>query len=110
MPGEALVKIVTALGVDHRADDGELVHHAGHSWEFFANLNSGHVGRDGLEFPANVRRGVWLQVEHILMGRTTGEQDVDDRFVGPAGSGTVFGLQQAGQGGSGYTKRANGEK
>jgi hypothetical protein len=44
------------------------------------------------------------------MGRTSGEQDVDDRFVRPAVSSTVFGLQQAGQGGPGYAERANGKE
>ena len=92
MPGEALVKIVTALGVHHGADDGELVHHAGHSRKLFANLNPRDVGRDGIEFPAYVRRGVWFQVEHVLMGGAAREQDVDDRLVGATGSGTVLGL------------------
>lgn len=110
MSGQALVKIVSALGVHHGADDGELVHHTGHSRELFANLNTGNVGRDGFEFPAYVRRGVRFHVEHVLMRGTTGEQDVDDRLVGAAGSGAILGLKELGEGGPCDPERANGEE
>jgi len=110
MSGYALVKVVCALGVDHRADDGEFVHHPGHPRKLFANLNTGHVCRNGFEFSPDVRGRFGLEIEHVLMGRTAGEQNVDDRLVRATGSGAIFGLQKPGQGRSRYAERANGKK
>tara|TARA_Y100000589_G_scaffold158646_1_gene151019 strand:- start:1290 stop:1472 length:183 start_codon:yes stop_codon:yes gene_type:complete len=44
------------------------------------------------------------------MRRAAREKNIDDRFVGPAVSSTIFGTQQVWEGGPGYTERTNGEK
>ena len=64
----------------------------------------------GLNSPLTSEGASGLEVEHVLMGRTAGEQNVDDRLVRATGSGAVFGLQKPGQGRSRYAERANGKK
>ena len=41
----------------------------------------GHLGGDRPEFAADARRGVGLEVDHVLMRRSAGQEDHDDRFM-----------------------------
>ena len=78
---EALVSVVATMRPDHRTDEAELVRHAGDLREQLTYLNSGNIRVDRFELAADVRRRVEFDVEHVLMRRTTGQEDHDDGFV-----------------------------
>jgi hypothetical protein len=63
-----------------------------------ANFNARHVGLDRFELAANLAGSVGLDVEHVLMGRSARQEDVDDRLVRLAQPGCRFALQQSRQG------------
>ena len=46
-----------------------------------ANLDARDIGSDGLELPPHFGRRIRLQVEHVLMRRTSRKEDEDDRLV-----------------------------
>ena len=62
----------------------------------------GTFGLDRLELAANFGRGIGLQVPHVEVRRTAGQEDVDDRLVRPralaASSRSSVGQRQPAQG------------
>ena len=80
-PRLALEGVVVVNRADHRADEDELVHDGSGAREQLADLDAGDVRRDGFQLAANLARRVHLQVEHILMRRAAGQEDVDDGLV-----------------------------
>ena len=80
-----------------RADDRELIHHLREPRHQLADLYSGHVGRDRLEFPANLGRRIRLEIEHVLVRWPSRQVDHDDRLMGRADPRLGFGRQDVGQ-------------
>src|SRR5207248_2922823 len=91
-------------------DDGELVRHLRQTWEVFANLNARDLGGNRLELAPDFQRRVHLQIEHILVRRSAGQINHDDRFVRIADAGPGFGLEKLRQGEPAETKRADPQK
>ena len=69
---------------DKRADDGQLVEHAGLARHVFANLHAGHVGLDRPKLAAILHGGVRLEVVHVHVRRAAGQVDHDGGLVGRA--------------------------
>ena len=82
---------------DQRADDSELIHHLREPRHQLADLYSGHVGRDRLEFPANLGRRIRLEIEHVLVRRPSRQVDHDDRLMGRADTRSSLGRQDISQ-------------
>ena len=81
----ALKPGVARLASDHGADDRKLVHASRQLRKDLADLQARDVCVDRPKLAADLAGGIRLEVPHVLMGRTTGEEDVDQRFVpGPA--------------------------
>ena len=78
---QAHVGIVLVGTAVERANDGELVHHPGQTRHVLADLDAGDVGGDGAEGAADLRRGLHLEVVHILVRGAAGQVDHDDGFV-----------------------------
>ena len=108
--GEALDRVVSASGSDHGANDRELIHHAGHLREEFADLDAGDVGGDGVKFAANAGGGFRFDVPHVLVWRATSEEDHDDGLVIEFFRGGGFGLEKLGEGGPAEAEAADAEE
>ena len=94
--GDALDGVVVAVAAHDGSDDGILVRELREPRKVLADLDAGDVGGDGFEFAADLRRGVHLQVEHVLMARSARQEDHDDRLVLVAGrtdAGRRLGLE-----------------
>ena len=63
-----------------RADDGQLVPHAGLQGEVFADLDAGHVGGDRLELAAKLDGRFRLEVVHVHVRRAAAQVDHDGRL------------------------------
>ena len=63
----AHVGIVLVGTAVERANDGELVHHAGKARQVLADLDAGDVGGNRTEGAADLGRRVHLEIVHILM-------------------------------------------
>jgi hypothetical protein len=81
MSMQALESRMLSLGTDQRPNDGQLIHPLSQQRHVFANFNSINVGMDRRKLTAILNGSQWLQVDHILMRRTTGEKNHDHRFV-----------------------------
>ena len=93
LPGHALERRVASFGADDRADHGQAVHHRSHPRQVLADPDSRHRGRDRLKFASNLRRRLHLQVEHVLVRGSSGEEHHDDRFLRPGPAGGFGGEQ-----------------
>ena len=84
--------VVIAVGgaVDTPQRDA-LVHDPGEPRHVLADLDAGNVGRDRLELPADLRRGVHLQVVHVLVAGGPAHVDHDHRLVRPVAGGLLGG-------------------
>ncbi len=89
----ALPCIVSAIGANHRANDGELVHHLRHARKQLANSSARDVGRDFLELTANLLGRIGLHIPHVLMRGSARKKDIDDGLVRPFGALLFLGLQ-----------------
>src|SRR5205814_1201301 len=67
--------------VGHRADERTLVHHPRELRQMLADLQPRHIRGNGLELPANFRRGIHLQVEDVLVRRSARQEHHDHRLV-----------------------------
>ena len=92
--GEALEGGVAAFRPDQGADGGEPIHALSDPRQVFADLHAGEVRGDRLEFAADFRRRVHFQVDHVLVGRATRQEDHDDRLLGIGPTGRLLGRQQ----------------
>jgi hypothetical protein len=81
------------ISPDDRSYQGEPVHDLRDLRQMFTDLNSGNGGGDRFEFAANLGWGIHLQIEHVLMGRPTRQEDHDNGFVGLSDPGFGFGLE-----------------
>ena len=95
--GQTLKSIMTIQCADHGTNKGEFIHLLGQKRQVFTDLDAGHVGRDGVEFATYLRWRFHLQIHHVLMRWTTGQEDHDHRFVGTADTGLRFSAQQSRQ-------------
>src|SRR5262249_51797590 len=93
----ALEGVVAAGGAHDRADDDALVHQPGDAREDLADLDARDVRVDRAELPADLARGVHLEVPHVLVGRSTTEEDIDDRLVRRRRAGAGLGPEHVGQ-------------
>ena len=89
--GQALKCRVVTDRADERANRDQPVHHLGHQGEVLADLDPRHARIDRLEFAANFRGSVHLQIEHVLMRRATWQENHDNCFVGFADTGLRLG-------------------
>ena len=94
----ALVRFVTILASDDRSDDDRFIHALGQLRKDFADLDAGDVGCDGAELTADFGGSIGFDFPHILMGRTTAEEYVDQTFVRVPFPGRIFGSKQIGEG------------
>ena len=94
---QALNRVMTIGATSDRANDHALVHDPGHALKDFADLDAIDVGLNRLKLAADLLRRFGLDVPHILMGRTTGQVDVDDRLVLGASALLCFRAEQARQ-------------
>jgi hypothetical protein len=78
---KALNPVVSACRTDQRSNYDTFIHASRNLGKGLANLDTGNIGRDRLEFAPDFRGSVWLEVEHVLMGRTTTQENVDYGFV-----------------------------
>src|SRR5439155_22852430 len=76
------------LGMAQGAHDGVPIGAPGHEREVLADLDAGHIGRDGTEGTADVRGSIGLQVPGIKLTRTTDEEELDTGLLAPARRGT----------------------
>src|SRR5262249_14533633 len=65
--------------------------------EDLADLDARDVRVDRAELPADLARGVHLEVPHVLVGRSTTEEDIDDRLVRRRRAGAGLGPEHVGQ-------------
>ena len=84
--------VVVAVGgaVDASQRDA-LVHDPGEPRHVLADLDARDVGRDRLELPTDLRRGVHLQVVHVLVAGGPAHVDHDHRLVRPVAGGLLGG-------------------
>ncbi len=88
---------VVVVHADQRANDGVLVGHLGEQRKMLADFNAAHVRFDRIEFSAKFARSIRLEIEHVLVGRTATQMNIDDRLLRRAGAGKGFRPQQASQ-------------
>jgi len=93
----ALEGIVRAGGPDERANESELIGDARHFGHQFADLETGNPRGDWPEFAADLDRRIGLEIDHVLVGRTAVQVDVDDRLVRRRNPCGGFGPQETGQ-------------
>ena len=84
-------RVGVLVGGDDRANDGQLVPHAGLARHEFADLDAGDVGLDRAEFAAIFHRSIGLQIVHVHVGRPTGQIDHDRRLLRGAAGGRGLG-------------------
>jgi hypothetical protein len=101
--------VAASLVVDG-ADQGGAVHPPRQARQVLADAHAGHRRRHGPELAAHLRRGVGLEVEHVLGGGAAEQVEADDvlglagRAAGLCGGGLgpeQFGQGQPAQGGEG---------
>lgn len=93
----ALVGLMAVFTTDDGANDHGLVHALGEEGKNFADLDARDIGWDGAKFAANFRGCIRLDFPHILMGRSTTEEDVDNGFMRIADTGCGFGAVEIGE-------------
>ena len=79
---------MSVVAVRERADDGQLVDHAGQPRHAIAERDARHAGGQGVELAANFGRRVGLGVEGIEMRWSALEPNQDAR-AGPAEAGQI---------------------
>ena len=77
----ALERVVTPFATHHGPQDDRLVHDLGYLGKTLPDLDTRNIGGDRLEWATNFLWRFGLDLPHVLMGRTTAEEDVDDRLV-----------------------------
>src|SRR5207248_4401251 len=97
-------------GIDQRADEDELVGHAGDARDQLADLDPRHVRGNRVELPADFARRLGLDVPHVHVRRTAGQVDIDDGLVLTAPALLRLGPQQRGQRQAAEDRAADGEK
>ena len=108
--------LVRGLAVGHRADDRDFVGHLRHMWQGFGKQLAGNLGFHRAERPAVFQRRERLRVEGLLVGHSTGQEDMDDtlRFWGGGALGLFcagcFRCQKIGQSKSQDTQRSDRKK
>lgn len=94
----ALVRFVTILASDDRSDDDRFIHPLGQLRKDFADLDAWDVGCDGAELTADFGGRIGFDFPHILMGRTTAQEYVDETFVRVPLPGRIFRTKEIGEG------------
>ena len=84
-PGRTPVCVVVVLESNERANQRQLVGHAGQAWHQFADLQPLDVGVDGSEISTDFQRRVRLEIVHVQVGRTAWQEHHNDAFDGPLG-------------------------
>lgn len=69
------------LGPNHGPDDDQFVHGPGQIGQQFRDLDPGNIGVDGLKRASYFRGSLGFDVVEILVSRTTGQVDHDDRLL-----------------------------
>ena len=90
-----------------RAEKCNLVHDRCQTRHQLTDLDAGHLRGDRVEFAAYLGWSTGLEVEHVQMWRTTGQEDHDDALVRVANPCLLFSPQQVGEGQTGNAQRAN---
>ena len=104
--GEALEGVVVSSRTDHRADDGEFVHHRCQPRHQFADLDAGHIRGNRLELSPHLARRVGLQIDHVLVGRSSRQINHDHGLLARRRAGGLFGPEDIGE----RQSRAGGAK
>ena len=77
---------------DQGSDDRQFIHHSGHARKQFTNADARDFRGNLSELTADFRGRVRLDVEHVLMRGSTGQEDHDDGFMGILATGHGLGL------------------
>ena len=104
---------MAVLGPDDRTDDRVAVRLLCNQGQVFADADAGDAGRNGPELAADLRGGVLLQVEHVLMGGAARQEDHDDRLVlagGRTQSRSLLRLQQSWKGKPAHAQRSDAQE
>lgn len=91
---------------DERIHEDALVSDGREVRQVFANANTGHFCRDGLEFATHFGRRVHLQVIHVLMRWPAWHVDHDDCFARTPLASLLLGTEELRQGKAAQAKRA----
>jgi hypothetical protein len=105
-----LESIMISRRTDDRADNGELVHHRGEFGKLLTDFNAGDICPNRLKLAADFRWRIGLQIEHILVRRTTGQKDHDHRFLQTSLALRSFRSEQLGQRHSAHEQAAKAQK
>ena len=81
--GRTPVGVVVVVETVQRTDQRQLVSKPGQPRHQLADVDPGHPGRDRPEFPANHRRRLGLQIVHVQVRRSPGQQQHDDALDRP---------------------------
>src|SRR5262249_15414866 len=81
VPGQTLPRGVLSPGTYQGPDDHKLAHHLRQPRHVLADPQALDIGSNWLEVAPYPRRCLRFEVEHILMRRSSGQEDHDDRFV-----------------------------
>ena len=76
---------MSTVASNHGSDHGRTIHQRRQFRKDLTDLNARHVGRDWSKLPTDFGRSVRLNLPHVLMGWSTSQEDVDNRFVSQAG-------------------------
>src|SRR5262249_44698166 len=89
--------IVVVLCTHHRTDDRKPIHHRGDFRKHFANLDPGNFGRDRFELASDFLRRFGFDLPHVLVRRTSAQEDIDYGLVGAADASPRLSAQNVGQ-------------
>ena len=96
--GQARERVVTTLTADHRPQHRRLVHRLGDLRETLTDLDARNTGRERRERTADVLGGLGLDLPHVLVRRTTAQEDVAHGLVIHLRLAGRVGTQQIGLG------------
>jgi hypothetical protein len=63
----------------------------------FADVDAGDIRANRIKLAANFGGRIGFEIDHILMRRSAGQEDHDDRLVRPSDAGSGFGAQDLGE-------------
>lgn len=93
-----------------RSDDRQPIHELSQTRQMFTDFNPWHARFDRPKLATNLHWSVHLQIEHVLMRRSSGQENHDDRFRRSTNPLLRLGLQELRQGYSTQCQPTNLQK
>lgn len=81
MARHALVAVVRVSSPNHTPNERKFIRRLCNLGQVLADIDPGYVRVDRLEWPADLRRSVSFEIEHVLMRRTATEIDHNQGLV-----------------------------